>query len=39
MTVIENKSQLIEYFIRGIKNQDNLKIGVEHEKFLFSEKK
>ena len=41
MSEIENKSQLIQYFIKGIKKIDQLKIGVEHEKFLFegSEKK
>ena len=33
---IENKSQLIKYFIDGIKKDTNLKIGVEHEKFLFN---
>jgi len=32
---IKNKSQFIEYFSKGIKNQNNLKIGVEHERFLF----
>ena len=35
MTNIESKSQLIEYFIKGAKKQDQLLIGVEHEKFLF----
>ena len=35
-TTIENKSQLIQYFIDGIKKNNNQKIGVEHEKFLFS---
>ena len=33
---IENKSQLIQYFIDGIKKNNNQRIGVEHEKFLFS---
>jgi glutamate--cysteine ligase len=32
---IKNKSQFIEYFSEGIKSQNNLKIGVEHERFLF----
>ena len=32
---IKYKSQFIEYFSKGIKNQNNLKIGVEHERFLF----
>ena len=29
-----NKNDLNEYFISGIKNKKNLKIGVEHEKFI-----
>ena len=33
---IENKSQLIQYFIDGIKKKNNQRIGVEHEKFLFN---
>ena len=33
---IENKSQLIQYFIDGIKKDNNQRIGVEHEKFLFN---
>jgi len=32
---IENKNQLIEYFISGSKPKNNWKIGTEHEKFLF----
>ena len=32
---IKNKTQFIEYFSKGIKNQNQLKIGVEHERFLF----
>jgi gamma-glutamylcysteine synthetase len=35
MPIIEFKSQLLEYFIKGAKKQDQLLIGVEHEKFLF----
>ena len=35
---IENKSQLIKYFNDGIKKDTNLRIGVEHEKFLFNRK-
>ena len=35
---IENKSQLIQYFNDGIKKDTNLRIGVEHEKFLFNRK-
>ena len=31
----KKKSQFIEYFSKGIKNSDQLKIGVEHERFLF----
>ncbi len=37
-TLIENKSQLIKYFTDGIKKNNQLKIGVEHEKFLFNRK-
>ena len=33
---IQNKSQLIQYFINGIKKKHQLRIGVEHEKFLFN---
>ena len=33
---VENKSQLIQYFIEGIKKNSNQRIGVEHEKFLFN---
>ena len=32
---IKNKTQFIEYFFKGIKNLNQLKIGVEHERFLF----
>ena len=32
---IKNKSQYIEYFSKGIKNLNDLKVGVEHERFLF----
>ena len=32
---IKNKSQFIKYFTDGIKKTDQLKIGVEHERFLF----
>ena len=38
MSIIESKSQLVEYFIKGAKKEDHLYIGVEHEKFLFSGK-
>ena len=31
----KKKSQFIEYFSKGIKSPNNLKIGVEHERFLF----
>ena len=37
-TLIENKSQLIKYFTDGIKENNQLRIGVEHEKFLFNKK-
>ena len=30
------KSDLTEYFFRGIKSEHNLKIGVEHEKFILN---
>ena len=33
ITKIEN---IIDYFISGIKDKDSLKIGIEHEKFLFN---
>ena len=32
---IKNKSQFVEYFSKGIKKPNKLKIGVEHERFLF----
>ncbi len=32
------KTDLIEYFYKGIKEKNNLKIGVEHEKFVLSKK-
>ena len=32
------KNDLIEYFFKGIKNKNNLKIGVEHEKFVLDKK-
>ena len=31
-----NKNELVEYFYKGIKDKNNLKIGVEHEKFVLS---
>ena len=37
MTIIQSKSQLIDYFNKGKKKED-FKIGIEHEKFLFDEK-
>ena len=33
-----NKKQLIEYFYQGIKSKNKIKIGVEHEKFIFDKK-
>ena len=36
--MIQNKEQIINYFKSGIKKTDNLKIGIEHEKFLFDNK-
>ena len=35
---IQNKNNLIQYFVEGIKKDDQLRIGVEHEKFLFNKK-
>ena len=32
------KQELIEYFYQGIKSKNNLKIGVEHEKFVLNKK-
>ena len=32
------KQNLIEYFYQGIKSKNNLKIGVEHEKFVLNKK-
>ena len=32
------KSQFIEYFVKGVKKKTQLKIGVEHERFLFTGK-
>ena len=37
--MITSKEHIIEYFKSGIKNVDNFKIGIEHEKFLFDLKK
>ncbi len=37
--MITSKEHIIEYFKSGIKNEDNFKIGIEHEKFLFDLKK
>jgi len=34
--VIEDRSQLVEYFARGEKPRDRWRIGTEHEKFVFS---
>ena len=36
--MINNKEQIIKYFEDGIKEEGNLKIGVEHEKFIFNKK-
>jgi glutamate--cysteine ligase len=38
MSEIQSKSQLIDYFNQGVKKNDQLLIGVEHEKFLFTGK-
>jgi len=34
--MITSKEHIIEYFQSGIKKTDQFKIGIEHEKFLFS---
>ncbi|MDC3125431.1 glutamate-cysteine ligase family protein [Candidatus Pelagibacter sp.] len=36
--MINTKNQIIEYFKSGIKDSNNFKIGIEHEKFLFDNK-
>ena len=36
--MINSKEDLINHFHKGIKKQENLKIGIEHEKFLFNKK-
>ena len=33
--MIKSKEQIIEYFKSGIKQTNNFRIGIEHEKFLF----
>ena len=33
--MISSKEQIINYFKSGIRNSDQFKIGIEHEKFLF----
>ena len=34
--MITTKENIIQYFQKGIKKKDNVKIGVEHEKFIFN---
>ena len=34
--MINTKEQIIKYFESGIKKNKDFKIGIEHEKFLFS---
>jgi len=36
--MIKTKEQIIEYFLSGIKDKKDFKIGIEHEKFLFDTK-
>ena len=36
--LVQNKIQLIQYFENGIKSKNQLRVGVEHEKFLFNKK-
>ena len=35
---VDSKEKLIQYFQKGIKKDNELRIGVEHEKFLFNKK-
>ena len=35
---VDSKDKLIQYFRKGIKKGNELRIGVEHEKFLFNKK-
>ena len=37
--MIQSKEQIIKYFKSGIKKTNDFKIGIEHEKFLFSNNK
>ena len=37
MDQIKTKEDLINYFRKGNKKENQFKIGVEHEKFLFSD--
>ena len=37
--MIQSKEKIIEYFKSGTKDINNFKIGIEHEKFLFSNNK
>ena len=39
MDQVNSKEDLINYFIQGCKKEDQLNIGVEHEKFLFKNNK
>ena len=39
MLMIDSKTKIIEYFLSGIKETKNFKIGIEHEKFLFKDNK
>ncbi len=36
--LVQNRIQLIQYFENGIKSKNQLRVGVEHEKFLFNKK-
>ena len=37
--MITQKEQIINYFKSGIREPKDFKIGIEHEKFLFDQKK
>lgn len=36
--ILDNKSDIVDYFNNGCKKEKHLKIGVEHEKFFFENK-
>ena len=38
MQIIKSKEEIIDYFKNGSKDKTKLKIGVEHERFLYNNK-